>query len=162
MITQEYLKCSLSYNKRTGIFKWKIARSNAIKIGQKAGCIGTNGYIVIRLLKKTIYAHRLAWLYVNGAWPIEFIDHINGIRNDNRWCNLREATRQQNYQNVPARNELKIKGVYKARKKFIATITVNRLSIPLGKFKTLKLAKLAYKKAAIKYHGEFLHSSLKD
>jgi hypothetical protein len=58
-----------------------------------------NGYITIGFKYKHYLAHRLAFLYMTGQWPKEQLDHINGIRDDNKWANLREATPGQNSTN---------------------------------------------------------------
>ena len=63
-------------------------------------------YIQIRFDGKFYMAHRLAWLITNGAWPIEHIDHINGVHDDNCITNLREASHSLNLQNqrLPSNN----------------------------------------------------------
>lgn len=160
MITQEKLKELLEYDPETGLFKWIKSTSNRIRLNEKAGCPDTLGYIVIRINKKLYYAHRLAWIYMKGVLTLNMIDHKDGNKGNNKWDNLREATRQENYRNTPARNKLGVKGVYKMRNKFIATITLNRVSIPLGKFLTLEEARNAFNDVANKYHGEFAHSSI--
>lgn len=55
---------------------------------------------MVRILGKNYFEHRLAWLYCNAVWPSEQIDHINGLRDDNRICNLRPCTNGENHQNV--------------------------------------------------------------
>jgi hypothetical protein len=64
-----------------------------------ANCRDKNGYVVIRVDKKLYKAHRLAWLYEYGVWPIKNIDHINQTPGDNRIANLREADQHENNQN---------------------------------------------------------------
>ena len=116
-----------------------------------------SGYINIRVNNKTYLAHRLIWLYVYGKWPI-IIDHINGNKIDNRICNLRNATYQQNNCNKKfIENTSGIKGVCwdKVRGKWFARIMLNYKSINIGRFDNLNDAKLAIEAARIKYHGEF-------
>lgn len=101
--TQEFLKTVFLYDETTGIFTWvrPWAASSAL-IGKRAGSLARhgNGYIVMSLGGKRYYAHRLAWLYVHGEWPkTKHLDHINGIKTDNRIGNLREATSRQNSMN---------------------------------------------------------------
>ena len=88
--TVDYLKEILEYNQETGVFtrKKKISSSN---IGDVAGSVESQGYVIISIKNWPFKAHRLAWFYVHGKWPIDCIDHINGNRADNRIENLREV-----------------------------------------------------------------------
>lgn len=97
MLSQEYLKSILHYDPETGILSWKVDRRR-VKIGQIAGylCLG---YVAIGIDGKLYKGHRLAWLYMTGEWPKDEIDHINRTKHDNRWVNLREATKEQNCDN---------------------------------------------------------------
>src|SRR6188768_2615460 len=102
MITQNELKERLDYDPETGIFRWKNPYGKA---GAKelAGCINskTNGmtYIILGIHSEKYFAHRLAWLYVHGEFPLKEIDHINGNGKDNRLINLREVTHLENKKN---------------------------------------------------------------
>jgi hypothetical protein len=62
------------------------------------------GYRVVSVNQVHYLAHRVAWAMMTGEWPREEIDHINGCREDNRWCNLRAATRTQNARNIVMMN----------------------------------------------------------
>lgn len=99
-LTQEIVREQLNYNPETGILTWKVANSNRIKIGQRAGTIGHAGYRVVRIGGILWSEHRVIFLWMEGRWPDEFIDHINGIPDDNRWDNLRECTAKENARNV--------------------------------------------------------------
>ena len=97
ILTQNRVRELLDYDLLTGIFRWKFTRRR-VRQGEIAGTTNYDGYIYIQV-DKTIYpAHRLAFLYVINAMPKE-IDHINHVRNDNRWINFRFATRTQNCRN---------------------------------------------------------------
>lgn len=156
MLTQKMLKDRLSYNWETGEFHWKSRHCNAIHTGDLAGMTQL-GYRVIRLYGVRYPAHRLAWLYMTGRWPLVLIDHKDRDRLNNRWVNLREATHQQNQQNRGAskRNKFGIKGVYKYRTGYRAHIRAEGKMKSLGTFKTPEEAGRAYQKAAQLYHGEF-------
>jgi len=95
-----------------------------------------------------LYGHQFAWYWVNKEC-VEELDHINGIRNDNRICNLRSVTRQQNNW-----NRTKAKGYYwsKNNQKWRAQIYLNKGQIHLGLFKTEQEARNAYLQAKEKYH----------
>ena len=98
MLNQKTLKKHLDYDPETGIFKWKIAR-RGVKSGSVAGTLTLTGYIQIQLFNKLYLAHRLAWLYVNGEFPEDQMDHINGVKIDNRIVNLRAVTHVENSKN---------------------------------------------------------------
>jgi len=142
-LTQEYLKSILHYDKYTGLFTWKIKRSNSTKIGMLSGYKErVTGYtrIVITLNKKRkLYqAHRLAWLYENGAFPKHHIDHINHDRSDNRIFNLREAdyTLNGKNQSLHTTNKSGVSGVgfHSRDKVWQSFITIQDKRIHLGYF----------------------------
>jgi len=98
----ELLVKILDYNKDTGDFIWKIDRTGGTKAGDVAGFYRkADGYHQIKFDGTSYLSHRLAWLYVYGSWPKEYLDHINQNKRDNRIVNLREATSVENHRNVP-------------------------------------------------------------
>lgn len=108
MIDADRLRAALNYDPATGVFTRRI-------------CTYRRG--VIPLFGERHYAHRLAWLYMTGEWPSQQIDHINGIRGDNRWENLRDVAPQVNSQNL-----------HRARRG-TATGVLGVTTDPSGKFK---------------------------
>ena len=149
MLTQDRLQELLNYDPDSGLFTWLKSISRRVKAGEVAGGLSTGGYIRIRIDGKKYKAHRLAWLYTLGNWPSDYIDHINGIRNDNRIVNLREATNAENKQNqrvANVNNKTGLLGVSFHRKsgKFIARITVNGIRIGIGNFDNAEEAHQAY------------------
>lgn len=151
MITQKELKKLLHYDPSTGLFTWIKKTSNRIKVGDIAGSLSDTGYIDIRLNGKLIKAHRLAWLYINGAWPVRVIDHINHKRTDNRICNLRDVPISVNASNVSDKSSSAsgYTGVTwcKSSKKWRAKIQVNGRHYHIGRFEKLIDAVLAYSSA---------------
>lgn len=152
-VTAERLRELLDYNPATGIFKWRLTCATRRK-GLVAGSRHRGWYWVIRVDKRGYLAHRLAWLYVNGRWPVDQIDHVNGIRFDNRIVNLREATSSQNRQNRKPK-VAGLRGIQKSYKKWRARINVNGKCLWLGSFSTQEAAASAYREAAIKHFGKF-------
>lgn len=159
MITQEELKKIISYDAETGDFKWLVRRGASAAPGNVAGTINAKtGYRIIKFKGRAVPGHRLAFLYMTGEIP-ETVDHINNIRNDNRWINLRPTDRRGNCRNSIRRKDCKsgVKGVCwnKRLKKWIAQINVRGYTEHVGCFPDLIGAELAVRRAREKYHGEF-------
>jgi hypothetical protein len=156
--SQDRLKQLLSYDPETGKFIWLVTTPRAPK-GAEAGVKMGMGYRLIGLDGVRYLAHRLAWFYVHGEWPVEMIDHINGIRDDNRIANLRNATARQNSINskTSRHNTSGYRGVSfsSRKKKWHARITSEYQVHPLGYFDTKEAAYAAYCEAAKRLHGEF-------
>ncbi|QGS16668.1 HNH endonuclease [Citrobacter portucalensis] len=145
---QSLLKESVSYDEKTGIFRWIAKRQNVVA-GRIAGHKDSLGYIRITISGKNYLAHRLAWLYVHGYMPEKEIDHINRIRNDNRITNLREATSQLNSLNTGMykNNTSGSKGIYfnKRAKKWQAQILIDGKREYLGLYDDVKRADIAFR-----------------
>ena len=147
----------LDYDRYTGVFYWKHQVSRRIKAGGVAGTINSTGYVIICIKRKLISAHRLAWYMVNGSFPINFIDHIDRNRTNNRISNLREATIQQNGKNQKSKvgatgYQGVTKKVTKNSERYRASITVNNKTIYLGTSSTPEKAHQMYVDAKRKYH----------
>jgi hypothetical protein len=146
-LTQARLKELLHYDPETGVFTWREFRRGKAVAGSVAGSLNPTGYIHIYVDNNPYKAHRLAWLYTNGAWPEKFIDHINGVRDDNRLCNLRAVTNQENVCNIKnARSDSTtgLLGVGARRNKFVATVRHKGQRFFLGYFDTAEEAYAAY------------------
>lgn len=153
------LRKLLIYDPETGIFRGRVARSN-VPAGLVTGSVSkSHGYVEIRIDGTVYLAHRLAWLYMTGSWPIETIDHRDTLRANNAFVNLRQATKGQNNCNRGPRadNKSGLKGVYlSARGKWIATYKpLGGKSTYLGSFNDSAAAKAAYDAAATAAFGEF-------
>lgn len=157
-ITQEEIKELLSYDEKTGFFTWIApTKGNRIK-GARAGFQHSNGYRYIRLKGKDRYEHRLVFLYVTATYPKNEVDHINRNKNDNRFCNLREATRAENVRNVESRkdNSSGTSGVHwcNTHRKWIVQVQVNGKRIK-GQFKSKEEA-VEHRNTLVKEkHGVF-------
>lgn len=144
------LQKALKYENDTGRFVWITGSRNRFrKVGGEAGTINRWGYRAISFGGKYLMAHRLAWLYTNGEWPINEIDHINGDRLDNRIENLRDVSRSINAQNIRSArcdSESKALGVSwsKCKRKWIASIVTNGKQKYLGSFAAMEDASEAY------------------
>jgi len=149
-LTQARAKELLNYDAETGEFT-RAKSIKGYKAGVKCGNITRNGYIEITVSRKRTLAHRLAFFWMTGAWPPNDVDHINGDRTDNRWANLRLATRTQNMWNLAPRN----KGTHKHGDRWRAQIKTNGVKRHIGMFDTEAEAQAAYCKAAAEARGEF-------
>lgn len=102
-----------------------------------------------------IMAHRAAWAHYYGEWPELTLDHINGVRNDNRIENLRVAGNSINAKNLKMhrRNTTGATGVYRVRRssRWLAQITADKKYIYLGRFDTFEEAVAARREAEAKY-----------
>lgn len=160
MISIEKLNELFRYEPETGLICWRVRRKGVkAKCGGVAGYVTDRGYIKIVNDGKSMLAHRVAFAIYFGRWPDGEIDHINGVKSDNRVCNLREATRKQNNANRgPLKNNLTgYKGVnyIKSRNKFVARISNGTRRVFIGMFDSAIEASEAYRKAAKEIHGEF-------
>ena len=147
----------LSYNPETGEFINKIMRSGHAKKGEVAGNLSQLGYIRIWIAGRSYYAHTLAFVCMEGRFPLpgHEIDHINHDKSDNRWSNLREVKRAENHRNkeLQSNNTTGMHGLYWSvrDKVWTARITVDGRGISLGTFKSKFDACCARKSAEKKY-----------
>jgi len=157
MISVERLKELLTYEPSTGVFTWNpVVRKSRAKAYSPAGSLTAYGYIQIKIDQRKLFAHRLAWLFVTGKWPIGEIDHINRNRTDNRFCNLREVSKKQNHENRSRPNGVGVR--FEAdRQKWLARIKHNQRTINLGRFDSEEEAIAARLRAEVEI---FTHSEV--
>lgn len=161
LITQSRLKEVLRYDPETGMFTWLVSLSNRAPAGADAGGLDDDGYRLISIDGRLYQAHRLAVLYMAGVWPPEQTDHANRIPSDNRWKNLRPATRGQNQQNSKPRGVSRFKGVSwrKDCGKWQAQAKLNGKQHYLGLYHTEELASAAYATFAREHFPDFMRLS---
>lgn len=153
ILDAERVRQVFHYDPETGLFTriggsiWKPHHKGSVPVGRKPS---PSGYISLTMDGQSYPAHRLAFVYMTGRQPADQIDHINGIRHDNRWCNLREATAKQNSENCGLRKGTHsgFRGVYPAGNgKWIARIGDAGVRHYLGIHDTPEQASEAYKAA---------------
>lgn len=98
LLTAQRLRERLHYDPESGFFFRRYGRGRRGADGH-VGCLTSDGYRYIGVDYIRYSAHRLAWLYVTGKWPVGYIDHINRHRNDNRIANLRDVSAFVNIHN---------------------------------------------------------------
>ena len=155
-LTQARLKELVNYDPETGIFTWRLGRVGC-RAGAVAGSRHKAGYWQVGIDRKIYLLHRLAFQYMTGELPADQVDHINGVRTDTRWCNLRPVTSWENKHNIggpPAHNTSGCLGVYwhKARRRWIAEIKLNGRKHHRGQFLTREEAAAAYLAAKDNLH----------
>ena len=166
-LSPEFLRLIFSYDPETGLLHWKKRTDISSRGDRKAGKLaGTScdkdGYLVVQIRRKRYGCHRIIVAIVTGKWPEHDVDHKNGNRTDNRWSNIRQATRQQNLRNMKLRytNKSGYKWVSwsKVMNKWVAQIRDGKTNLNLGFFDDPAEAHEAAKAAAIVIHGEFARS----
>lgn len=151
----------LEYEPDTGLLRWRVAQSRRVKAGDIAGTPSSNGYINVQVDGKLYLSHRLIWTMQTGEWPPlgTEIDHRDRDKHNNRWSNLRLATRAQNIINrgIGRNNTSGFRGVslYRPLNKWRARISHKGNQIALGYYDTPEEAGEAYRKAARDIYGEF-------
>ena len=148
-LTADMLKSIVFYDEVSGLF-YRRLKNGTLK-QKPSGTICKNGYVILTILKKSYYAHRLAWLYCHSSFPDQHIDHINNIKTDNRLINLRDVNRSTNNRNIKhakKNNKTKFLGVSYSGKKlpFRARIYLNGKQKQIGLFQTAEEAHQAYLK----------------
>lgn len=160
---RDNLSSLIQYEPETGLFRWLVARNGyggGVRPGDIAGT-PRDGYVQINICQRVYRAHRLAWLFMTGDFPPKGheIDHANRDRSDNRWANLRLATRSQNNMNAGLRtdNQSGCRGVsFVARTgKWHARIVVEGKVILLGDFAEKSTAIAARRRAEQSHFGAF-------
>lgn len=147
-----------SYDDDSGLLTRKKSRRR-VAAGIEAGSVSAFGYRVVCFKYKRYFVHRLIWKMKTGKEPPEFIDHIDGNQQNNRWSNLRAASNSQNNWNakISKRNSSGVKGVHwdASRHRWFAQITIGGRRIPLGRYASIEEATVARHLAAKRLHGEF-------
>jgi hypothetical protein len=143
----ERLVDSLEYDATTGVLRWSKPPRRGVSAGLVAGADHSQGYLSVGFEGKVYFAHRLAWRITYGAWPAAHIDHINGIKTDNRIANLRDVDRFTNLQNQrkpTSRNTSGWLGVRCAGSRFVAQIRHQGTTKYIGCFGSGEEAHAAY------------------
>lgn len=187
--SQSTLHKLLMYDPHTGVLSWRLrpaeffansgrggsegqaSRWNGRWAGKRAGTLHKqSGYIYLSLPKVgggsiRVLGHRTIWCHFFGVWPKLQIDHVNGLRHDNRIANLREASNKHNARNMTlmASNTSGVCGVYWERSvgKWCAQIIVDGKRVYLGVFDKIDGAISARKAADRRFGFSDMHGKTK-
>lgn len=148
---------ALRYDPLSGLLTWAEPTARNVTRGAPAGNLTSGGYLHLKFGGRRYLAHRVAWLLHYGEWPAGVIDHINGIKTDNRQRNLRDcspAINAQNQRRAHAGNASGVLGVTWRQKKgrWAASIKHGGRSVHLGYFPTQDEARAAYVEAKRLHH----------
>ncbi len=146
----EYLKENCRYNRSSGKFFWK-KRGFRRTLYKEVGSKHHSGYKMMFILGRRYSAHRIVWIYENGSFPKDQIDHINGVKSDNRIKNLRDASVRDNNINTKHHRSGRLPGCHFCTytKKWRAQIKLNGKRIHLGRYNSETDASYAYKNARL-------------
>lgn len=154
MSLEESIKHTFLYEPLTGKLFRKLKTGVIRETGLKRN---PYGYLRTGFNRKVYHVHRVVWFLYYGIWPNGEVDHINGIKHDNRIENLRVVNKAQNQANRKnnKNSKSKYKGVYPHRNKWAAAISFNKVRYFLGLFGCETSAALAYDQAANKLNDKF-------
>ena len=164
-LNHENLLSLLHYDPLTGVFTWRVRRNSyggGVEPGSVAGQIHPSGHRMIGIEGRLYQAHRLAWFYMNGVWPSAEIDHSDMIADNNKFDNLREATKTLQRANQRVRRDSRsgLKGVRPTKGgRWQARISANGVKLHLGNFDTPEQAQDAYISKAKELFGDFARAA---
>ncbi|WP_209599399.1 HNH endonuclease [Ruegeria sp. HKCCSP351] len=166
-VTVEYLRGAVRYDPETGLFYWlwrpdQTDNRNRKYAGKRAfTTLSVRGEYVCRIDGRLVGANRAAIALIKGRWPENDVEHINGVKTDNRYVNLRECTQAENRRNYPrqSNNTSGTTGVVwdKRKERWIARIKVDGRMIWLGRHLDKDDAIAARKAAEAKYGFDPMH-----
>lgn len=160
--SQAVLKNMFNYDPDTGVLtrrRQANGPTHTAAAGTVVGYPGAKGYLTARAAGQGhYYLHRIIWKWMTGRDPGDTIDHVNGVKTDNRWSNLREATPVQQAGNTRRRKKAAsgYTGVYKlpaGRRQWCAVLAGRYI----GVFSTPEEANAARQFAANQHYGREFH-----
>lgn len=158
--TEALIRQFVAYDPLTGLLTWKLRRPHSsATAGDQIGSLNSWGYLRFSMLKREYMAHRVCWFLHYGEWPTQQIDHINGVKTDNRIANLRDVPQNVNMQNLLPTRRKTTSGLLGAHvsgstasKPWSSAIKVDGRSYYLGDFDTPLEAQKAYMAAKATMH----------
>jgi hypothetical protein len=157
-LSYDFVSRALAYEPKTGALAWRAGFVRTKAGGEAAGWVSALGYVQVKIGRRIYMAHRLAWLLQTGEWPAGCIDHINGVKTDNRLANLRDVSNSMNQQNRRKATRASRSGILgvarnETRKKWRAQIYIAGKQVFLGHFDSSDAASAAYLEAKRRLHA---------
>jgi hypothetical protein len=151
----------LSYSPETGEFIWIKKGKGKNVLGGRAGWYDRDGYVCITVQGAKYKAGRLAWWFMTGNQPTGAVDHINGVRHDNRLDNLRIVSPHESSANraMQENNTLRVKNVTFSKGAYQVRVSFNKKSHYFGRFKSLDEAARVAATAGKTIQGDFYRGS---
>lgn len=148
-LTHDRLLEALDYDPATGAFVWRIRPSNKIKVGMRAGVVGTSGHRFIMVDGEKLQASRLAWFYVHAVWPNGDIRFEDGDPENCAIANLKDVSKIEiaRERKILSNNTTGYRGVSIAKNGFKCAVTANYQQVNLGIFDTAEKASAVYEHA---------------
>lgn len=157
-LTQERLKFLLTYDPESGELRRNVKVNRNTVVGSLVGSMSSTGYVQLMVDGRKYTRGRIAFFYMHGRWPVE-VDHINTVRHDDRWCNIREASRGENGRNrkTPSHNKSGVHGVSwcKRNSKWLAQVKSGNKLMWQKYFDNLTDADIEVRIARKRFHGNF-------
>ncbi|QDP64107.1 MAG: hypothetical protein Unbinned2301contig1004_33 [Prokaryotic dsDNA virus sp.] len=160
----ERLRELFAYDRETGVVTAKVTLKpsngrRGLVAGEPVGYLSTFGYLKVTIDGELHTLHRAIWKIETGEEPPAYLDHVNRVRDDNRWVNLREADAKTNAANssISRANTSGVKGVRRSpySADWTASFTRGGKVYKLGKFKTREEAAAAFEEAVREIDGDF-------
>lgn len=145
MLTQAQLRRVLRYDPATGIFRW----ARGCRKGKAAGTVhDARGFLKVSIAGQRYFLHRLAFLWMTGAMPRSNVEHIDGVRQNNQWQNLREGQRsQKRAYRAPYREPTGYAGIFWVEGRYDASVKASGIILNIGTFPTFDEARGAVRRA---------------
>lgn len=153
-LTFETARELFSYDPATGVLRWRVHRGR-VTIGSVAGTLDDKGYIRVTIGGCRYRAHCVIWLIMTGEWPPRGIDHADTIESNNRWANLRLATKAQNAANYMKKPGTRGVSFDKRIERWVSYIKQSAKQMHLGVFANKQDALICYNYHAAYLFGEY-------
>ena len=148
-LSLEWASTWFCYDADTGLLMWKQSPGSRIAVGSPITSLNASGYVKVVVQGRAYPAHRIAWLLTHGECPTTgVIDHVNGVRDDNRLANLRLVSHRANSHNSRRTRSGALVGAYQVTPtRWKSSICIKGQYVLLGMFASAEEAHARYNAA---------------